>query len=158
MRMQSGGGGGGGEGQRRVSKPQPRQTKRWIVTPLEGTKMDLGRLENARDPFPLRDRTRKFETGLLSWSASTGALVGSSEGRGAGGARAVASPRIERTVRRLSAMEACLRNLEDSVKELQSGEPSLEQVEISRVRRMRQKSYVYVCSLRLLKCITVVMF
>lgn len=50
-------------------------------------------------------------------------------GVGGGGARgAVVSPRIERTVRRLSAMEDCLRNLEDSMKELQSGEVSLDRV------------------------------
>lgn len=87
---------------------------------MEGKRLDLGRLENARDPFPLRQRTGTFET-ALSGSASTGALIGSSGDRGAGGAATAVTPRIERTVRRLSAMEACLRNLEDSMKELQSG-------------------------------------
>lgn len=119
---------GDGEEVKGVSKPpaRPRQSRRWIATPVEGTNLDLGRLENARDPFPLRQRTGTFATGL-SGSASTGALAGSGEARRAGGpGGVVVSPRIERTVRRLSAMEACLRNLENSMKELRSGAASLE--------------------------------
>lgn len=132
----------GGEEAGGVSKPppRPRQTRRWIATPVEGTKLDLGRLENARDPYPLRQRTGTFKT-ALSGSASTGALVGSSGGRGGGGAGTVVSPRIERTVRRLSAMEACLWDLEDSMKELHSGEGGVAQASPSKaVRKMRQKS------------------
>eukprot|EP00903_Cladosiphon_okamuranus_P009591 g9130.t1 len=113
-----------GEGVGGVSKPppRPRQSRRWIATPAEGRKLDLGRLENTRDPVPLRQRTGTFETGLLSESASTGALSVSIGLRGAGGAGGVVSPRIERTVRRLSAMEVCLRNMEDSMKELRAGD------------------------------------
>jgi len=122
---------GGGEEAGGVPKPPPpRLARRWIATPAEGTKLDLGRLENARAFVPLRQRTRGFKTGLLG-SVSTGALVGSNGGRcgdGGGAGGAVVSPRIERTVRRLSAMEACLRNLEDSMKELQSGEAPVDRV------------------------------
>ena len=47
------------------------------------------------------------------------ALVGTNkEGEGI-------SPRIGRTVRRLADMEACLRNLDDSMRELQAGETLL---------------------------------
>lgn len=122
---------GGGEESGGIPKPpKPRRVRRWIATPTEGTKLDLGRLENARAPFPLRQRTGGFKTGLLG-SASGSALVSSNEGTGVGGGGVggvVVSPRIERTVRRLSAMEACLRNLEDSMKELQLGEVSFDRV------------------------------
>eukprot|EP00752_Nemacystus_decipiens_P010174 g9067.t1 len=131
-----------------VSKPPgPRQSRRWIATPVEGSKLDLGRLENARDLFPLRgQRTGTFETGL-SRSVSTGALAGSSGRRGAGRVGAdnlVVSPRIERTVWRLSAMEACLRDLEGSMKELRSGDPNGGQSGISSVAMAAITSQLHV--------------
>lgn len=109
------------------SKPKlpPRQRpRRWIATPAEGTEADLSRLENAQTPLLLQQRAGNL-CGLYG-SASMGALA-DSHGRGeererleaAGRARVDMSPRIERTVRRLSAMEECLRSLEASMKELQ---------------------------------------
>lgn len=111
------------------SKPLPRrQARRWIATPNNGENLDLDRLQNARTPLPCNQRTRTFTTGLVE-SSSTGVLAGSDRGaekhwsEGGDRARGVeVSPRIERTVRRLSTMEACLRNLEHSMRELQSGE------------------------------------
>lgn len=117
--------------------PPPRQMtrRRWIATPTEGTRPDLGRLEKASIPLPSRQLAGRSKTGVFR-SGSTGLLVDSDgalveRDRVRGGETAIEgggvflSPRIERTMRRLSAMEECLRDLQDSMKELQSGETLL---------------------------------
>ena len=95
---------------------EPRRTRRWIDTPDHGAKVDLARLENTR---PLPPRPLGAFRSQLPESVSMRALVGTNkEGEGI-------SPRIGRTVRRLADMEACLRNLDDSMRELQAGETLL---------------------------------
>ena len=95
---------------------EPRRTRRWITTPDDGAKVDLARLENTR---PLPPRPLGAFRSQLPESVSMRVLVGSD--KEAGGV----SPRIGRTVRRLADMEACLRNLDDSMRELQAGEAFL---------------------------------
>lgn len=93
---------------------EPRRARRWIETPDDGAKVDLARLENTR---PLPPRPLGAFRSQLPESVSIRALVGSDKEGGEG-----VSPRIGRTVRRLADMEACLRNLDDSMRELQAGE------------------------------------
>lgn len=95
---------------------EPRRARRWIETPDDGAKVDLARLENTR---PLPPRPLGAFRSQLPESASMRVLVGSD--KVAGGV----SPRIGRTVRRLADMESCLRNLDDSMRELQAGEAVL---------------------------------
>lgn len=115
--------GGGGGGQRQLVKPSPtsRRKRRWIETPVGGNKLDLAKLEKAR-PLPPRP-TRVYET-RLPGGVSTGTLDDTKRGGDGIGGRLEGglSPRFERTQRRLNDMEACLRNLDDSVNELRSGE------------------------------------
>lgn len=98
---------------------EPRRARRWIETPDDGAKVDLARLENTTRPLPPRP-LGAFRSQLPE-SVSMRALVGADKEGGEGGV----SPRIGRTVRRLADMEACLRNLDDSMRELQAGETLL---------------------------------
>lgn len=129
----------GGKEVRGQSKlPPPQQARRWIATPADGAKADLSRLEKAQTPSLLRQRAGNLRG--LSGSASMGAVTSSNNNLVgvAGRGRVVMSPRVESTVQRLSAVEECLRNLEDSMKELQSGETPLETVKAN-VRPAEQK-------------------
>lgn len=114
---------GAGGGQRLLAKPgpAPRRKRRWIETPVDGTKLDLAKLEKAR-PLPPRP-TCVYET-RLPRSVSTGTLEDTTSGGDGIGGRLEGglSPRFKRTQRRLKDMEACLRGLDDSVNELRSGE------------------------------------
>ncbi|CAM9422806.1 unnamed protein product, partial [Scytosiphon promiscuus] len=103
----------------------------------KGAKIDLGRLEEAPIPIPSgklagRSLAAAFgsgSTGLLV--DSDGAAVTSDRGGGGGegvggvsggGVAIVTSPRMKRTMRRLWAVEDCLRELRDSMRELQLGD------------------------------------
>lgn len=88
---------------------------------MDGRKLDLAKLEKAR-PLPPRP-TCVYET-RLPGSVSTGTLDDTMRGGDGIGGRLEGglSPRFERTQRRLKDMEACLRDLDDSVNELRSGE------------------------------------
>lgn len=107
-----------GEGSGDRSKPRPR--RRLINSPLGGTKVDLSRLEKTQ-PLSLRQPRGSFESRLPGRGSSI--VLAESKGGGVGSQRVEggASPRLASTVQRLMEMEACLKNLDKSVKELRSG-------------------------------------
>lgn len=104
--------GGRGSAEEMGGGSKPRQRQRWIETPVEGAKLNLTRLEKIRllPPTPVGAfKTRLRRVGSMgTWTKGVGGV----------------STQLARTARPLENVEACLRSLDNSVRELQFGETS----------------------------------